>query len=218
MKVQKTSKLFFGKYVNKVVIAAPLAALFRERDLTKVKLTLDQYDKLLAGSPTGYVEFNSRWSRRKYSHKDIFQAYKIRDRLLTETNYSIRVEGIYLGVYSNDNVLIDDLSKINPELTDAIIVADKKSREFLLNNIDTIIVKKKTHKYKIRLGALGDRTDSFMEWAEKHPGIKIFKKATVYKWGGGIIYVSNDKNLTLCKLYIGDRITKIDRVIQSDEI
>ena len=219
MKVQKTSKLFFDKYVNKVVINVPLATLFRDRNLDNVKSTLDQYIKLLDASPTGYIEFNSRWARRRYSHSDIFQAYIIYEELIQHKDFVIRVEGVYLGIYSNDDNLIEYFANLNPEKTETLSMpVSKESKEFLLSRINTIIVKNKTHEYKLKLNPLHDSAPAFIEWASKLSGIKLFKKERVYQWSNGVVYVSNDKTLMLCKLYLGNKIARIDHLVLSDEI
>ena len=219
MRKQKTSKLFFDKYVNKVVINVPLATLFRDRNLDNVKATLDQYIKLLDAIPTGYIEFNSRWSRRRYSHSDVFQAYRIYEELVQHKDFVIRVEGIYLGIYSNDDDLMEYFTSLNPEKIDTLSMPESaESKEFLLSQSNTIIVKNKSHEYKLKLNPLGDAASAFVEWASKLPGVKIFKKERVYRWSNGIVYVSNDKTLTLCKLYLGDKISRIDRLALSDEI
>ena len=94
----------------------------------------------------------------------------------------------------------------------------KESKEFLLSRINTIIVKKKTHDYKLKLNPLHDNAPAFIEWASKLPGIKLFKKERVYQWSNGVVYVLNDKTLTLCKLYLGNKIARIDHLVLSDEI
>lgn len=219
LKTLKTSKLFFDKYANRVVINVALATLFRDRNLDNVKSTLDQYIKLLDSSPTGYIEFNSRWSRRRYSHSDIFQAYRIYDELVKAQDFSVRVEGVYLGIYSNDDDLIEYFANLNPEKTDTLSMpVSRESKEFLLSQTNTIIVKKKTHEYKLKLNPLHDGAPAFMEWASKLQGVKIFKNERVYQWTRGVMYVPNDKTLTLCKLYLGDKIARIDRLALSDEI
>lgn len=219
MRKQKTSKLFFDKYVNKVVINAPLATLFRDRNLTNVKATLDQYLKLLDASANGYIEFNSRWSRRRYSHSDIFQAYRIYDELVQEQDYTLRVEGVYLGIYSNNDELTEYLAELTPGKTDVLFMPENaESKQFLLSQSNTIIVKNKTHDYKLKLNPLGDATPAFIEWASKLPGVKIFKKERVYQRSHGVMYVPNDKTLTLCKLYLGDKIARVDRLALKDEI
>lgn len=196
-----------------------MATLFRERDLDKVKLTLDQYIKLLDASPKGYIEFNNRWSRRSYTHKDVFQAYRIYDELIQEKDFSIRVEGVYLGVYSNNDNFIEYLANLNPEKTDTLIMAKSaESKEFLLSQTDTLIVKKKTHEYKLLLSPLREAAPEFMGWASKLAGVKIFNNERVYRRGNGIMYVPNDKVLMLCKLYLGNKISKINRLTASDEI
>lgn len=219
MKIQKTSKLFFDKYTNKVVIVTNLATLFRDRNLTRVKNTLDEYFKLLDARPSGYIEFNSRWSRRKYSYKDVFLAYKVYEQLKEEQNYSLRVEGNYLGIYSNNNELIHSILNVNGIPINSVLMAeDEKSKQFLLSKTNTIIVKKKTHEYKLKLRPLNDNATEFLMWASKLPGVKIFNKERVYRYSHGIMYVSNDKVLTLCKLYLGNNIARIDQLLLADEI
>lgn len=219
MKIQKTSRLFFDKYVNKVAIDVPLATLFRSRDLDSIKLSIDEYFKKLNASPNGYIEFSNRWARRRYYSADIFQAYKICESLKEESDYILRIEGSTLGIYSNNDHFINFLANLNPGKTESLSTAgNSDAKEYLLQNVNTLIVKKKTHDYKLKLYPLSDSSDLFLEWASQQPGLKIFSKPSVYKWSNGIVYVLNDKTLTLCKLYLGTKISRIDRLIESTDL
>lgn len=219
LKIQKTSKLFFDKYVNKVAIDVPLATLFRSRDLDSVKLSIDEYFKKLDASPDGYIEVLNRWARRKYYPVDIFQAYIIRDALAEESDYALRIEGKTLGIYSNNDHFIEFLAHLNPSKTESLSTpGNRDAKEYLLKNANTVFVKKKTHEYKLKLHPLFDLSEPFLEWAGRQPGVKIFSKPSVYARSNGLVYALNDKTLTLCKLYLGNKISRIDRLIEATDL
>lgn len=220
LKKLTTSKLFFDKYVNKVVILAKLAALFRERDLLKVRVAVNNYDQKIDSSRDKCVVVKSGWSPKTIFFEDVKLASKLLDLLEGQTDYAMRVEGDTVGIYTNDVGLVNQLTALDPKAIDEVSYPKSDTiSTFLLSNPNTIVSKRKEYEYKIKLAGLGDTgAEDFKAWASKIAKIKVTNRSKSYIWGGGHVYVADAKTLTICKLYLGKKIRRIDRIVLESEI
>lgn len=219
MKKQHTSKLFFDKYVNKVVITASLATLFRERELDVVKAMVDEYANKIDLTKDKVLVVASKWHNKKFYPRDVFLASKVIDALENE-DYALRVEGSRLGVYTNNPALVAQLLSIaNDCIYEVSTPRTADIEKYLLANPNTIVANKKEFEYKLKLAGLGeDGAINFKDWASKMSKVKITDRKDSYKWEGGHVYVADSKTLTVCKLYLGKKIRRVDRIVLENEI
>lgn len=212
-----TNKLFFKKYVYKVAIRTPLANIFRGNRLGAVKGNLLIVEDSLSRTRNERVSVGGSWSRSLASKDDALTGWKIVEILEDLKDYSLRVESQTLGIYFNDSSFLDKLTETAgiyvEELSEPF---DDKSKEFLLTHPGVIFRKEYTHKYKVTLRYLGDDASNFKEWASKYEKIKIIP-SNKYSYGGHF-YVADDKMLSLCRLYLCDKIAKIEELVTVSEM
>jgi len=212
---KKTTKLFFGKYVYKVALRLPVAAKFRGNKLTVIKLQLAILKERFADRKVNHVQMGG-WNRQLASLADITRGLAIVDVLETLSSYTLRVESNTLGLYSNDDDFFHKvLSVPDIEVEETSEPVDLKTKEYLLSNPKVIIRKEYTHKYKVTVNALWDSADNFKAWAVKLPKIKTTKNK--YKYGGHF-YVADEKTLSLCHIFLADKISKVEQLVTTTEI
>lgn len=213
-KTTKTSKLFFDKFVNKVTVVTPVASEFRNNNLEYTKTALANLLLRILQSDSGSVSVTA-WTKRMVNQNDIKVAVALCDLLSkTKSSYCIRVEGSWLGIYSNDEALIDDIISFST-VREVAKPASSKIKDFLLSNPNSIISNKYTHKYKVTVNPLKESSANFHSWAEKIPTIKLLKRT--YR-AEGYFYASNEKTLGMCRLFLGNKLRRIDTLYLESEI
>jgi hypothetical protein len=210
-----TKKLFFGKFVNKVAIQTPLAGYFRGNKLGKIKLDINIVSRRITDKLQS-VQIGGSWSKKYAKIEDVQIALEIVGILESLTDYTLRVESSTLGLYSNDIDFIKKVTSIKDiHIEETSQAADDKVKEFLLSSPKAIIRKEYTHKYKVTVNALWDSADSFTSWADKLPKIKTTGNS--YKFGG-YFYVADEKTLSLCHIFLSDKVRKVEELVTSEEI
>lgn len=213
--LKKTSHLFYDKYVNKISVHTPLAADFRTKELDRLKVNFDHYSQLLENSKQGYIEIGG-WNKKRISVGDVFVGFKLLNLLDSEDDFAVRVEGKILGIYSNNDELIEKIGNIDRTIVREISVPSNQTvKNFLLSNPNKVITKSYTHKFRVTVNPLRANSQSFHEWAEQIPKIKLLKRT--YKTEG-YFYAADEKVLGLCRLFLGSKIRRIDELVTEDEI
>jgi hypothetical protein len=213
--IKKTSHLFYDKYVNKIAIYTPLANDFRTKELDKLKINFDQYSRLLENSKNGFIEIGN-WNKKRISVGDVITGFKLLNLLDEEEDFSVRVEGKILGIYSNNDDLIEQIRNIDHSVVREITKpANQTIKSFLLSNPNKIISKNYTHKFRVTVNPLRNNSENFHDWAEKIPKIKLLKRT--YKTEG-YFYAADEKVLGLCRLFLGSKIRRIDEMVTEEEI
>ena len=210
---KQTSKLFFDKYVNKISITTVLASEFRSKSLVRAEVQIRAIASQIEKSPDGRVHLKS-WYKKHATVSDIIHITKIIALLRSEVDYALRVESDILGIYTNDDSLIDRIYQLG-SVRDLSKPANDRVRAFLLSNPNSIISKKYTHKYRVTVNPLRDASDSFHSWAEKLPSIKLLKRT--YR-SDGYFYAANEKTLGMCKIFLGNKIRRVDEMFLVSEI
>ncbi len=214
MKLYKnTSKLFFDRYVNKISLITVLASEFRYKNLPRTISKISALAKQIEGSKAGRVQVGY-YHKKTISVDDVFYVNKLCDILKTETDYAIRVEGNCLGVYTNNDNVVIDIEKLG-KIKEISKPSSDKIKNFLLANPNSIIAKKYTHKYRVTVNPLRDASESFHQWAEKIPSIKLLKRTYHTE---GYFYAANEKTLGMCKIFLGSRIRRVDEMFLESEI
>lgn len=213
---KKTNKLFYDRYVNKISIYYDLAEDFRNSEIENLQITFDSYKLTLENSKGEPVNIG-RWHKRPLTQDNLAVGIRLVDILRANPDFSIRVEGRILSIYSNDDSVIDSISKISGvSIRYMSMPANSKIKDFLLKNPKKIISKEYTHKYKVTVNPLRDQEENFREWAKKLPKIKLNSKSL--RRSDGYFYVEDEKTLGLCRLFLSNRIRRIDELVREDEI
>jgi hypothetical protein len=210
----KTSKLFFDKFVNKVTVVTPVASEFRNNKMEYTKTSLANLSLRISKSENKSISVTA-WTKRMVNETDIKLAVALCNLLAnTKSDYAIRVEGPWLGIYSNDDALIDNIVA-NNMVKEVSKPASSKVRDFLLANPNSIISNKYTHKYRVTVNPLKESSANFHSWAEKIPTIKLLKRT--YRTEG-YFYASNEKTLGMCRLFLGNKLRRVDTLYLESEI
>lgn len=213
---KKTNKLFFEKYAYKVSITTPLAPCFRGKNLTKTQDELNFLAHKFNPNLDGKVQVGQSWSKRYASFEDIISGTRIIETLNTIDDFTLRVEGSILGIYFNEEDILDKIVSIrNIEVREVSKPENDSIKDFLLSNPKRIIRKEYTHKFKVAVKALWNEAPDFLEWASKMPKIKLNRSS--YKYGG-YFYVADAKTLSVCRLYLGNKLSKVEEIVTHSEI
>lgn len=212
-----TKKLFFKKYVFKVAIKTPLASLFRGNRPAAIKANLDLLEDKLNRSKGMRVQVGPHWSRTLASRDDVLVGAKILEHLEELKDYVVRVESDTLGIYFNDSDYLDIFTNIPGIVIEEISEPfDDTAKNYLLTHPGVIIRSEYSHKYKVTIKSLYHENENFKSWAAKYDKIKLMP-SNHYKYGGHF-YVADDKMLSLCRLYMSDKVVKVEELVATSEM
>lgn len=213
---KKINKLFYDKFVYKVESYTPLAIMYRERDLTKVRRELNVYDDRVQAN-NGRLDLSKPWRNKVIYTSDIFANVQFLTLLEAETEpFTVRVEHNTVNVYTNNKDLIDQICLIKGFAKEIFEPKSNKLKDYLLANPDKVIVKDYTHKYKVIVGGLGDEATNFVAWADNIPKIKLAGRKT-YRHDS-YFYVTDLKVLGMCRLFLSKKIRKVQELVTEQEI
>jgi hypothetical protein len=214
---KKTTKLFFNKYVYKVAVRTPLSILFRGKDLLNTRQQVGALAERFGGTRFTSTNIANGWrSRQQATSADVFIGLMLLDQLESLSNFTLRVENSTLGVYCNDLDFISKITNINDiDIEEIAVPETDEVRDYLLSNPKSIIRGEYTHKYKVTINALWESADNFKSWAVNLPKIKTTKNKYRY---GGHFYVADEKTLSLCYIFLADKIRKVEQLVTATEI
>jgi hypothetical protein len=120
-----------------------------------------------------------------------------------------------LGIYFNEDSTITSLVNLPGAVIREVSKPETlEIRSALLSKPKLIIRKEYSHKYKVTVSPLGDSAGPFKEWAEKLPKIKTTRSRYSY---GGHFYVADTKTLSLCRIYLANKIRKVEEIVTQEE-
>jgi len=214
---KKTTKLFFNKYVYKVAIRTPLSTLFRGKNLPNTRQQIEVLSERFDNKRVSSTSITNGWrSRQQATSTDVFVGLLLLDQLDSLSDFTLRVENSTLGLYCNDLDFISKVTNIVGINVEEIAVPETDDvRDFLLSNPKSIIRGEYTHKYKVTVNALWESADNFKAWAVKLPKIKTTNNK--YRFGGHF-YVADEKTLSLCHIFLADKIRKVEQLVTTTEI
>jgi hypothetical protein len=214
---KKTTKLFFNKYVYKVAVRTPLSTLFRGKNLPNTRQQIEALSERFDNKRVSSTSITNRWrSRQQATSTDVFVGLLLLDQLDSLSDFTLRVENSTLGLYCNDLDFISKVTNIVGINVEEIAVPENDDvRDFLLSNPKSIIRGEYTHKYKVTVNALWESADNFKAWAVKLPKIKTTNNK--YRFGGHF-YVADEKTLSLCHIFLADKIRKVEQLVTTTEI
>ena len=207
MKKFETKKLFYDTYLYKVQIGTCLAARFRTALSPNKKLGQIKEVLRLADKGETVSIFVSSYQKKHLSKYD----------------------NNLLSVYTNDYKLIEQMSKIDPELLDTTYIElwqpqlDKinlllSNKNIILSN-DEII----PYPYKITFGSKKQTTSHLLKWIKNHKDkvkignifLKMLDSNSTAWIKGYYIYVSDEKLVLLLQMLIGNNIQRIDKLVST---
>ena len=214
-----TNTLFYNKFVCKGVLMTSLASIFRNANLKSIKTNLDY---LQANAEAGMPLYNPA---RAYQHTVKFDEFAdacvLFDELKNlESEYTLRAEGVILGIYTNDLEWLEHLDK-RIGLAEIHTPKSHNDIEFLLEHPNVVIVEKPVQwRYKCFLGYKCN--PAFKDFVEANADkIKIGKTAIDAVNRGstsGLYFWLKDKRyLSLC-IMAGATIKRIVKHVTRDEI
>jgi hypothetical protein len=219
MKKLETQKLFWNKYLYKLVINNRLAPIFRNKQLSYSKSILNNLE---AQQKAGQPMIVTKTLRQDVIQEDHFlDAKTVYKYLSKSSDYMLRVERSTLCIYSNDRVWLMDIK--------ADICA-YNLEEFWEPNTETInvldantIIVDHEIPYEFRVTLRSKGSNSFAKWADKNPKqVKLgpVLKEEMLKNGyveGMYFYARDDRTLQLCNLML-DNIRRVDRIVSKRNI
>jgi len=214
---KKTTKLFFNKYIYKVAVRTPLSTLFRGKNLPVTRQQIEALSERFSNARVASTNITNGWrTRQQATSADVFVGLMLLDQLESLSDFTLRVENSTLGLYCNDQDFISKITNINDIDVEEIAEPETDEvREYLLLNPKSIIRGEYTHKYKVTINALWESADNFKEWAVKLPKIKTTNNR--YRFGGHF-YVADEKTLSLCHIFLADKIRKVEELVTTTEI
>ena len=214
--ISKTEKLFFNKYTHKLAVHTPLAGYFRSKKFKETQLLINELSEKFDMLKVSRIKVN-KFRGDSISVRELFTAQRLLDVLrASNEDYHLRVESDHLGIYTSSSEFLDSIFKIKDiQLVELSRPEDEQSAKLLLEGHNLIIKKSYEYKYKVAVKALYNDGEAFVKWASTMNNIKTSSSRS-YKWGGNF-YVKDDKTLTVCRLYLGDKIIKINEFVTKDE-
>ena len=140
--------------------------------------------------------------------------YEIYDCLKDLENYTIRVEGVWLSIYSNNDRDISKIRRIRPDHVKSIYSPPKPLT-------DGEIISNVPYDFKVTLRNIDKDHSAFVEWAKSNENIKLLKSCedslTYYKKylnSPSYFYVKGEKTLLMTKIHLGDVIRVVERIVK----
>lgn len=193
-----------------------MASVFRGGDLSSTRYHLESERDRLVNTGQDKLITGSNWNKKIVTLSDLERDLAAAILFEGITPHHVRVESTTLSFYANDESFLDTLEELYGWSCREIWRPETEEiKQFLLSNPGTIIRPEYSHKYKVTVNAIDDVT-SFKEWAEKVPKLKVMPRNN-YRIGG-YFYVADQKTLSLCRLFLGDRIRRVDELRTSTEI
>lgn len=202
-----TARLFNKKYKYKAVIVMKGCGWFRGGDLDTVKRNIDTFDP--ANQPG--------WSQ-KLMPEDLAFIKKFYNVIKKASDYEIRVESPLVSLYTNNESLIETVSAIRPDLTKYVSFPKPGSEQILDNQ--GVITKRLDYGFKVTMGRTRKSFPDFLTWAKDMTKVRLTKRtikelAKDHSWGGYYFYVKDDKTLTMVKIFLGNYIQTVEKVIKT---
>lgn len=215
---KQTKKLFYDKFVYKVTVVTALAENFRGNDIPATSHYLQHvYEKMVEKNETE-KSWGSRWNIKTIKLHQVQRDITFSHLISSLDSYHVRVEGNHLSVYTNDLDFLENTKKLYDEpyaLREMWLPENDKIKDFLLSNPKKIIRPEYSHKYKVTVNSIPD-IESFKQWASKLPKLKVMSRNNYTI--GGYFYVADEKTLSLCRIFLGDRIRRVDEILLENEI
>lgn len=212
----ETSKLFYGKYLYKLCIRNSIGSIFRGRKLSFAREHLDKLQRQYEHREPLII---THWLREQaVSEQAFLDARKLYKFISRTDDYTLRIQGCTLCVYSNNRTWIHTLkSAINKDSLLEFWEPNPKNLKYL--NPNTVIVDEDNgHKYKVTLGPGLADTYGFVRWADKNSE-KVKVGPVLHECltenlpvSNMYFYARDEKILQLCTLMLSN-IRRVDKLV-----
>lgn len=228
MKFKITKKSFYKKYIYKIVIPMYYSYFIKQKDYKGFKKALYRdYRETITSPPKN--RYGNTFLGLHYlcettlSHKSLLYKYfQIINLLENSKDFKFSYSWEYATIYTNDENLINSLADLlNGHVRSVVITRPKNDKiaKFLLENPNKI-VHDTDHCYKVTLRTISEKYstefDNFVLWAEKTNNVKIRRRH--YDHTYRYFYIDDAKSISLCQLYIGHLIQRIEEFVSEDSI
>lgn len=220
MKITETNKLYYNKYVYRLNIRCALSTIFRHKDLSKARSSLDHIQQCAEAELPLYIP--NRFFRNEVTLEDFQDACLIFSYLKNyKDDYLVRVESAYMNIYSNQDEWLKELGtkvdakELNQPITDNI-------KDYLLANKNTQIVNGPVYyEYKVYCGTNID--PSFANFCKVNKDkIKVGNKALEdfsNGWSyGHYFYAKNEKTIALVNMFCRDKLRRIVKLVSKENL
>lgn len=180
---------------------------FRGNDLDNTKRHIENFN---IDNQTGWL--------KKLDLNDLAYTKKFFNVLKKATDYEIRVESPLLTLYTNTESLVESTAALDTELVKYVSFPKPGSEEILEGS--SVITKRLDYGYKITVGRTRRSFPDFLNWASNMSKVRLTKRtkkelSKEHSWGGYYFYVKDDKTLTMVKIFLGNHIQSVEKVIKT---
>lgn len=212
----ETNKLFWDKYLYKLVLTNKLANIFREKRFSYTRDVLDQLQQLYDDKEL--LIYNRGYRRQDVITEETFRNAQLIFKFLTvHDDYKLRVEQSSISIYTNDKIWLDQialkLSKVAREYWEPDPERISQLEEGII-----FVDKAVDYQYKITLGQKQFDAHGLWKWCVSNPSqAKVGPVLLEELKNNGYVnnmylYVRDDKVLQLLSL-ICSNIRRVDKLV-----
>jgi hypothetical protein len=222
LKQYETNKLFWGKYLYKLCIRNSIGSIFRDKNLSHAREILDKLQSQYEFGESLHIQY---WRRTQHvSEKAFLDANKLYKFISRTNDYTLRIEGTNICVYSNNREWLHSLKSAISK--DSIIGIWEPNTDYLkLLDSNTIIVDKDNgYKFKVTLSANNSMSlEGFANFTKANPkqirvGPVLMEELEKNGYVNNLyFYARDEKTIQLCRLML-DNIRRIDKLVVKSDI
>ena len=222
----ETKKLFYGKYLYKLVLTNPLGTIFR-RDLQKegtLKYAKSKLDEFAEIKKSGHdLQLRRYRASIIISDAQLSDAVFIYNTLVNEVDYRVRCESSTLSIYTNKKSILSKIHKNMQVSNQELWEPSTEAKTLLLHKQNIEIVNSPTDmSLKIYFNS-GRVNRGFGEWVLANRdkcriGQILLKRLVNDSYITGHCYIRDEKVLTLVEMLIGHKIRRVDKLVYKGDI
>ena len=227
LKTKTTSKLFYRKWVYKVVVTCGGINHLHRRGMDYVKDVIPQ-GSMWNGS--------SHYTKTVFDNKaTLLKIGAFLETTLADKEYQIRAESCNAAIFTNDKLLVDTITNGLTEFVSEVYVpANLDHATFLANNKHKIICNELPHdSYRFKIYFKNGRSPSstfmenFLTWAEKFNdgrihiprGTERLLKGEAHPYFyGHYFYARDEKIASMALMFMGDFLNKTEEFVLKSEV
>jgi len=222
-KTKQTSRKFYGKWLYKVSLSLEGCSLMRIK-------TLDEIETFCLGEEPGKHLYSS-W-QRAWNNRDNLLEFISFLKLYSKDLYSVRIEGTFIDVYTNDKTMYESISSTFEATLKHRFQPSEATIDLLNSNQNYISVDKLPKgRYNYRVYLLphkmaGDREgkEKYLDWLKKQDGKVTCTSAverwfirTDWNWDRRYILVEDEATLLMLKLRNSEVVGRVYNFVISDK-
>ena len=221
MQKHLTNKLFYDKYLYKIVIINSLSHIFRNKNF---RYAVKILDKLQQDYESGRSLQMSNWRKVATVDENTFiDARNVYSWLKSLDDYMMRIEYNAMSLYSNNKPKLLELTSIvNPKRITSFHEPSEQYKGVLHPGVIIIDDDDFAYQYKVTLGNTTNCT-GFANWASvnsnqvKIGDVALNALAQNQSGENYYFYARDEKTLQLCNLML-NKIRRIDKIIKRTDL